>query len=357
MTIIKGMDVSMIKELEGHGASYYLKGKKEDLFFILKECGANMIRLRIWLDPYDEYGRSYGGGMNDLHTTIKLAKRAKANGMSYLLDFHYSDFWADPAKQIKPKAWANLTGERLETAVYLHTIDTLKAMKNQGLEPEIVQVGNEITKGLLWPDGHVDNIETMASLLKAGIKGVKDECPKAKIMLHLDFGTNNELYRQWFDNVQPYNLEFDIIGMSYYPHWNGSIQKLLDNMNDVSKKYNKEVLVAETSIGYTTDSLGCNGIVFSEVEEQATGYPATENGQEQFLRDLYAAVRSVDGGKGIGVFYWEPAWLAIPDCKWAHKSGCMYMNEKVEAGNAIANQALFDIDGNANSALINLKEM
>ncbi len=357
MTFIKGMDVSMIKELEDYGASYYLDGKKDDLFSILSKCGANMIRLRIWLDPYDEEGRSYGGGMNDLHTTIKLAKRAKENGMAYLLDFHYSDFWADPAKQIKPKAWSSLDSKSLETAVYLHTVDTLKAMKNQKLEPEIVQVGNEITKGLLWPDGHIDNLETMAALLGAGIRGVREECPNAKIMLHLDFGTNNEQYRQWFDDVEPYNLDFDIIGMSYYPHWNGSIQLLLDNMNDVSRKYNKEVMVAETSIGFTTDHLGCKGIVFSEEQEAATGYPATEEGQEQFLRDLYAAVRSVEGGKGTGVFYWEPAWLAIPDCHWARKSGCSYMNEKVEAGNAIANQALFDKDGHANLALINLKNM
>ncbi len=355
--MIKGMDVSMIMELESYGASYYLNGKKEDLFCLLKTCGANMVRLRIWPDPYDEEGNPYGGGMNDLKTTIEIAKRVVENGMEIMLDFHYSDFWADPSKQVKPKAWKALSGKELETAVYLHTVDTLKALRNQKLIPAMVQVGNEITKGLLWPDGYVDQTERMAALLQAGIKGVREECPDAKIVLHLDFGTDNQMYRQWFDRIEPYALDFDVIGMSYYPHWNGSLQLLSDNMNDISSRYGKEVLVAETSIGYTTDTLGCKGIVFSEEQEKATGYPATMEGQEAFLRELYKAVRNVQNKKGIGVFYWEPAWLAIPDCTWASESGRLYMNDQAEAGNAMANQALFDASGNANSALLNLKTM
>lgn len=355
--MIKGMDVSMIMELESYGASYYLNGKKEDLFCLLKTCGANMVRLRIWPDPYDEEGNPYGGGMNDLKTTIEIAKRVVENGMEIMLDFHYSDFWADPSKQVKPKAWKALSGKELETAVYLHTVDTLKALRNQKLIPAMVQVGNEITKGLLWPDGYVDQTERMAALLQAGIKGVREECPNAKIVLHLDFGTDNEMYRQWFDRIEPYALDFDVIGMSYYPHWNGSLQLLSDNMNDISSRYGKEVLVAETSIGFTTDTLGCKGIVFSEEQEEATGYPATMEGQEAFLRELYHTVRNVQNKKGIGVFYWEPAWLAIPDCTWASESGRLYMNDQAEAGNAMANQALFDASGNANSALLNLKTM
>lgn len=355
--MIKGMDVSMIMELESYGASYYLNGKKEDLFCLLKTCGADMVRLRIWPDPYDEEGNPYGGGMNDLRTTIEIAKRVVENGMEIMLDFHYSDFWADPSKQVKPKAWKALSGKALETAVYLHTVDTLKALKNQKLIPAMVQIGNEITKGLLWPDGYVDQTERMAALLQAGIKGVREECPNAKIVLHLDFGTDNQMYRQWFDKIGPYALDFDVIGMSYYPHWNGSLQLLSDNMNDISSRYGKEVLVAETSIGYTTDTLGCKGIVFSDEQEKATGYPATAEGQEAFLRELYHTVRNVPNKKGIGVFYWEPAWLAIPDCTWASESGRLYMNDQAEAGNAMANQALFDASGNANSALLNLKTM
>lgn len=357
MQFVKGMDVSMIKDLESRGASYYLNGEKDDLFCILNRCGVDMIRLRMWLDPYDEEGVPYGGGMNDLHTTIKLAKRIKQNQMSYMLDFHYSDFWADPAKQLKPKAWENLKGKSLETAVYLHTVDTLKALKNHDLAPAMVQVGNEITNGLLWPDGHFDNLESMANLLKAGIRGVREECPEAKIVLHLDFGTDNALYTKWFDSVMEYNLDFDVIGMSFYPHWNGSIKLLQDNMNDVSSRYDKDVMVLETSIGYTTDTMGCSGLVFTEDMEKATDYPATPEGQRDFLKDLIRAVREVNNGRGTGVFYWEPAWLPIPDCTWANKSGCMYMNDKVEGGNSMANQALFDANGNANPALLELKEM
>jgi len=176
-------------------------------------------------------------------------------------------------------------------------------------------------------------------------------------VLHLDFGTDAELYERWFDAIEPFDIDYDIIGMSYYPHWNGGLNLLLDNMNRVSQKYGKDVMIAETSIGYTTDTLGCTGLVFTQELEKNTGYPATEAGQMQFLRDLFETVRSVSGGHGIGVFYWEPAWLPIPACTWANANGCAYMNDQVEAGNSMANQALFDRDGNANAALLNLKQM
>lgn len=357
MEFVKGMDVSMIKELESHGAEYFLEGRKEDIFSILKKCRVNMIRIRIWPDPYDEKGRTYGGGGNDLQTTIEIARRTVEHRMGFMLDFHYSDFWADPAKQVKPKAWEGLKGKELETAVYLHTVDTLKALKNQQLTPAMVQVGNEITKGLLWPDGHIEHTEGMVSLLKAGIRGVREECPEAKIVLHLDYGTNNALYRSWFDAVTAYGLAYDVIGMSYYPHWNGSLELLQENLNDISGRYQKEVLIAETSIGYTLDTLGCKGIVYGKEQEKATGYTASPEGQEQFLRDLYQTVREVKDQKGIGVFYWEPAWLPIAECKWASESGTIYMKDKVEAGNAMANQALFDAAGNANQALLHLGTM
>ena len=241
--------------------------------------------------------------------------------------------------------------------VYDYSKDTLKKFQEVGADIGMVQVGNEITKGLLWPDGYIEQTENMAHLLQAGIKGVREECPDAWIVLHLDFGTDNKVYRQWFDQVSSYALDFDIIGMSYYPHWNGSLSLLLDNMNDISSRYDKDVLVAETSIGYTTETFGCNGIVYSKEHEKITGYPATQQGQEAFLRDLFATVRSVNNKRGIGVFYWEPAWLPIPDCTWASKSGSKYMKDKMTAGNAMANMALFDENGNANSALINMKTM
>ncbi len=357
MKFIKGVDISMIKELEAKGASYSLDGVPKDIFEILKTCGTDMIRLRLWHNPYSENGEEYGGGTNDIETTIELAKRVKANDIGFMLDIHYSDFWADPSKQIKPKAWKNMTGQELSEAVYQYTLTTLQRFRKEDLLPDMIQIGNEITNGLLWPEGHIDNVKKMTELLAEGIRGAREICPFAKIVLHLDFGTDNKMYRNWFQKVEPYHLDFDIVGMSYYPHWNGSLEKLLYNMNDISQLLQKDVLVAETSIGYTTDTLGCKGIVFSRELEEATDYPATMEGQEQFLRDLITTVRQVKEDRGIGVFYWEPAWLPIPDCTWANSIGCEYMSDKVEGGNSMANQALFDKNGNANRALVHLKAM
>lgn len=357
MEFIKGMDVSMVKALEAMGAVYRLNGRCGDLFRILRRCGANMVRLRLWHDPYDEAGAPYGGGGNDLLTTAELAARAKAEGLDFLLDFHYSDFWADPAKQVKPKTWQALTGRALCTAVYLHTADTLKFLKNRGLAPAMIQLGNEITNGLLWPDGHSRRPKQMAALLAAGAAAARRECPQAKLVLHLDFGTDRALYRRWFESVEPFGLDFDVIGMSFYPHWNGGIAQLAENMNEVSARFDKDVAILETSIAYTTDTLGCKDVVFTRDLAAKTGYPATPAGQEQFLRDLCRAVRSVPGGRGLGIFYWEPAWLPIPHCTWADPNGSAYLRDRVEAANTMANQALFDAEGSANPALLALDTM
>ncbi len=357
MQFIKGMDVSMVKELEEHGAAYYLNGEKTDLFRLMKQCGADLVRLRLWMDPYDENGEAYGGGTNDLQTTIELAGRAAENGLDFMLDFHYSDFWADPSKQVKPKAWKDLTGSELGQALYQYTADVMAQLREANIRPRIVQIGNEITNGLLWPDGHVKQPEIMTGLLANGIRAVREADPDIRILLHLDFGTDNAMYRRWFAGIEPYHLDFDMIGMSYYPYWNGSLEALLYNMNDISRTFQKDVLVAETAIGYTLEPLGCEGIVFSENEEKATAYPATQEGQMKFLKDLYDTVRKVENGRGAGVLYWEPAWLPIPECAYSKQIGCDYMKDTMKPGNAWANQALFDAKGNANQAMVHLAEL
>lgn len=357
MHVIKGMDVSFTRELEDLGAGYYLNGERKDVFEILKACGTDLIRLRLWMNPYDEKLRPYGGGMNDIATTIELARRAKKNGMQILLDIHYSDFWADPAKQFKPKAWENLSGERLADAVKNYTMRVLEAMRDEALLPEYVQVGNEVTNGLLWPDGKTENSDELALLLQNGIEGVKAVSPGSKIIIHLDYGTDNVMYRKWFTQIQPYGLEFDIIGMSYYPHYNGSLEMLLANMNDISSEFDKDIMVVETSIGYTTEKFGCEQMAYSPEMEVKSGYPATPDGQKEFLKDLFRTVREVKNDRGIGVIYWEPEWIPIKECRWATKTGQKYMREDIEPGNSQGSQALFDSEGNANPALLALKNM
>lgn len=357
MEFIKGMDISMQDELENNGALYYLNNECKDIFEMFSKCGVNYIRLRIWDNPYTLDNVAYGGGTNDLKTTIKLAKRIKKHNMKFLLDIHYSDFWVDPAKQTKPKRWQSLEFSDLLNEVYIYTKNILEELEKEKVLPDMIQIGNEITNGLLWPDGHFTNTRNMALLLKQGIKAVREFNKNIKIILHLDFGTDNKMYNNWFSKTLEYSLDFDIIGMSYYPFWNGSLEDLLFNMNDMSKKFNKDIIICETSIGYTLSKLGLDEMIFTSDLEEKTPYEATKKGQMEFLKDLFNTVRNVCNDRGLGVFYWEPSWLPIKNCAWAKKEGCLYNNDLVEPSNIWANQALFDENGNANIALIKLKDL
>ena len=357
MEFIKGMDVSMLKELEMCGAVYSLRGTPEDLFQILRQTGVNLIRLRLWHNPYSLQGEDYGGGSNDFQTTVELAKRAVDQGMEFMLDIHYSDFWTDPSKQLKPKAWEKMGYPELKDTVYQYTYQTLCDFRDALAEPHYVQVGNELTNGFLWPEGHVDCLDQMAQLLQAGISAVKSFRTTIPVMLHLDFGTDNALYRKWFSAIERYQLAFDIIGMSYYPYWNGKMDLLEQNMADISLRFEKDIVVAETVIGYTTDNLGCTGMIYSEELAKETDYPPSKVGQQRFLEDLADAIRKVPNNRGKGFIYWEPEWLPFAQCAWAKPAGCVYANDKGVLGNSWANQALFDAQGNANPALENLGKL
>ena len=197
---IKGMDVSTLLEEEACGAKYYDHGKEADLFDILKDYGVNSIRLRLWNDPYDEAGNPYGAGTNDLEKTVILARRAKEHGMGWLLDIHYSDFWADPGKQIVPKAWKGLDEAGLERAVYDYTVEVMRRLEQENLLPSMVQVGNELTNGLLWPTGKKPEYDNMARYINAGIRGVRFVDRQIPIMIHLDNGGLNEMYVDWFEH-------------------------------------------------------------------------------------------------------------------------------------------------------------
>ncbi len=350
MNFIKGMDISMLRELENLGAKYYDNGTRQDIFQILKNHDVNAVRLRLWHNPYNGE-KPYGGGTNDLLTTAMLADRARKYDMLFVLDIHYSDFWTDPLKQIKPKAWENLTDVRLEKEVYNYTYNILRKLKKQGLLPAMVQVGNELTNGFLWPEGRLPDYSAMIRLLKQGITAVKDVDKDIKVILHLDNGGNNDLYREWFDNIDTGSFEFDVIGLSYYPYWHGTLNELEFNMNDISKRYNKDVMVVETAYGFTTDSYNNEGMIFSKELADKVPFEPTKKGQSDFMTELLNRIKGVKNQRGIGFFYWEPAWIPVTGSTWATTEGRKYIKDNSGGGNTWANQALFDFNGNALPAL------
>lgn len=364
MKYYKGMDISTIKEVESLGGKFYDHGVHKDVFEILKSYGTNAVRLRLWNDPYSEEGEPYGAGTNDLPTTIELAKRAKAHGMEVLLDIHYSDFWADPGKQRVPKAWRGMDADGLTEAVYTFTRETLLAMQDADVLPELVQVGNELSNGTLWPLGKLGeagSYDNLARFIRAGIRGVRSVDAKMPIMLHLDNGGNNALYRDWFDHyLERGEDDFQIIGLSYYPFWHGTLADLQNNMNDLAVRYGKDLVIAEVSMGFSMEDYGAYEKLS---DEERKGYatrmelaakvpfPMTKEGQADFLKALFAVIDQVPNGKGRGFFYWEPAWIPVPGSGWANEAALRYIEEEGPGGNEWANQALFDYEGNALPAL------
>lgn len=351
---IKGADISTLLEAEQHGAKFYNQnGQQQDAIAILKANGVNTVRLRLWVDPQDADGNTYGGGSNNLENTIALAKRVKVQGLQLLLDFHYSDFWTDPGKQFKPKAWEKMDYPQLKTAIHDYTRDTIARFKKEGVLPDMVQIGNEINGGMLWPEGKSwgqggGEFDRLAGLLTAAIGGLKENLTdgeQVKVMLHLAEGTKNDTFRWWFDEITRRNVPFDIIGLSMYTYWNGPISALKANMDDISKRYNKDVIVVEAAYGYTLDNCDNAENSFQAKEEKDGGYPGTVQGQYDYIHDLMQAVIDVPDQRGKGIFYWEPTWIAVPGTTWATKAGMKYIHDEWKEGNARENQALFDCQG------------
>lgn len=370
MKYYKGMDISTLLEVEKCGGKFYDGNGAEDVLEILKRYDVNAVRIRLWNDPYSEAGEPYGAGTNDLASAIELSKRAREKGFDILLDYHYSDFWADPGKQFIPKAWRNFSVEELENAVYEYTRNTLLVLKKEGVLPDMVQVGNELSNGLLWPYGRVPNYDNIARFVNAGIRAVREVSDKALkekvisekilIMIHLDNGGNNALYREWFDNFVKRGEDFDIIGLSYYPFWHGTLDMLENNMKDISMRYGKDLIIAEVSMGYTMEDYASfeklepferKGMATRQELVDKIEYPMTKEGQAAFMNELFRRIDSVPEGKGRGYFYWEPAWIPVPGSGWATESSLKYIEDKGPCGNEWANQALFDYNGNALLAL------
>ncbi len=359
---VKGADISSLLEVEECGGRFFDgSADAEDLLAILKRHGVNLVRLRLWNDPYDEKGHPYGAGTNDLPRTMELAGRCKALDLPWLLDFHYSDFWADPGKQYPPKAWRALDEDGLVQAVFEYTRDTLRKLQEADLLPAMAAIGNEISNGLLWPLGSDQNFDTMRRLLEAGLRGVMQVCPQVPTMLHLDNGGNNALYRNWFDRYfsESY-LDFDCIGLSYYPFWHGTLQDLQSNLHDLAARYEKPMLIVETSTAFTLEE--CNdfeglsraekrGLAANEKTAAAVPYPMSPEGQAQFLQELWQVIEGVPEQLCRGLVWWEPAWLPVKGSGWTTDAGLAYIREKGPGGNEWANQALFDYEGRALPAL------
>jgi len=277
-----GADISFLPQLESRGTKFYDNGVEGDAIEILKNHGFNYIRLRVFVNPENELGYSPNQGFCGLDSTLRMAKRVKDAGLNLLLDFHYSDTWADPQKQFKPKAWEGLNFAELTSALNSYTKTILLKLKEQGTLPDMVQVGNEINHGIVWPEGHIANLDNLAELLKAGVQAVREVDPSITVMMHLALGGQNEESIFWFDNMIARGVEFDIIGLSYYPRWHCTLDDLNFNMRDLITRYQKDVNVVEYSA---------------------------------FKREVHDLVFNLPDNRGNGTCIWEPlnTWSRIFD--------------------------------------------
>ncbi|HEY6503214.1 MAG TPA: glycosyl hydrolase 53 family protein [Chitinophagaceae bacterium] len=276
----KGADIGWLTQMEAAGRKFYnSSGTEQECVALLKSLGMNTIRLRVWVNP--------AGGWNGSADVVAKAVRAKNLGMRIMIDFHYSDSWADPGQQTKPAAWIGQDLATLKTSLYNHTFDVLTALKNNGVTPEWVQVGNETNDGMLWPDGKAStNMNNFAQLVNAGYDAVKAVNATIKVIVHVSNGWDNNLFRWLFDGLKNNGGKWDVTGMSLYPNpadWTSLNTQCLANMNDMVARYGKEVMVVEVGMSWD-QAAACNS----------------------FIADLITKTKSVTGGKGVGVLYWEP---------------------------------------------------
>ena len=296
-------DISMLDELEKGGAVYTSQNHVDDALNILQENGLNSIRLRLFHTPTERRD-----GLPDL---LKLARRGHDLHLKIILNLHYSDTWADPGKQHKPSAWSQLSEKALRDSVYAHTYQAIQALNDQGTPPVIVQTGNEITNGMLWNTGRVGGAfdvpahwEKLAGLLHSASKAVRD-ASSARIMLHIDRGGDPEGARWFFDNLSPYALDYDLIGLSYYPFWHGPFEQFFQVTQELESRYGKPVMLIETAYPWT---LAWHDDTHNPVglpRHVLPGYPATPDGQAAFIRKLWEHVPS-------GICYWAPEYIAAP---------------------------------------------
>jgi arabinogalactan endo-1,4-beta-galactosidase len=340
---INGADVSHLQQIEDFGGKFYdRQGREQDCLKILKDHGVNYIRLKIWNKP--GLPNSDPAGYNNKAHVLKMARRVKNMGFKLLLNFHYSDWWTDPGKQFMPVDWEGLDFPELNKALYDFTHDVVQSLAEQGTTPDMVQVGNEITNGMLWDEAKVsDEFDTgsqwdkLCVLLKSGLSAVKDVSGSIKTVIHIERGGDNARSVYFFDNLKKRGVEFDIIGLSYYSIWHGSISAFRQNVFDLAERYGKGIAVVETAYPYTgengDDTPNSTSYPYSSLLPE---YPATIQGQANNLQAVASVLKKIPDGKGLGFFYWQPDFIPVKGAGWKYGEGCEWDD-----------QTMFDFKGRA----------
>lgn len=358
---IMGMDASAVPSLEASGVKYYdYDGTEKDVYQILSENGVNYIRVRIWNDPFDKDGNGYGGGNCDIDNAIEVGKRATKYGMKLLVNFHYSDFWADPAKQQAPKAWKYMSLENKSQALYDYTRECLQKLIDAGVDIGMVQIGNETT-GKMCGETKWANI---ATLMKSGSQAVRELCPNALIAIHFTNPEKITNYESYSANLDYYGVDYDVFASSYYPAWHGTLENLATVLNKVADQYKKKTMVIETAYANTTEDTDFYGNGGTDGVKE---YPFSEQGQANHIRELVnTAVNKMHNC--IGICYWEGTWISVGGETWEENSAIWekygsgwassYSGEYDPddaglwyGGCSVDNQAFFDENGKARESL------
>ena len=361
---IFGMDASSVLAEEASGVKYYnFQGQEQDVFQTLAESGINYIRVRIWNHPFDADGNGYGGGNCDINTAVEIGKRATKYGMKLLVNFHYSDFWADPGKQMVPLEWADLSIEEKTEAVYQYTKESLELLKEAGVDVGMVQIGNE-TNGAMCGETTWFNIQY---LMQAGSKAVREVFPDALVAVHFANPEKEGSYATYASKLDYYSVDYDVFASSYYPFWHGTLENLTNVLTQIHETYGKQVMVMETSYAYTPDDTDFNGNTISDGSAVTKNYPYTVQGQTRAVYDVIETVANIPGG--IGVCYWEGTWITVGRNSWEEnhakweKYGSGWASSyaakydpndagKYYGGCAVDNQAMFDAEGKPLDSLL-----
>lgn len=356
---IRGMDASAVLAEENSGVTYYnYAGEEQDVFMTLAQSGVNYIRLRVWNDPYDENGNGYGGGNNDVATAIELGRRAAKYGMKVCIDFHYSDFWADPKRQHAPKAWEGMSAQEKCDALYNFTKDSLREILDAGVDVGMVQVGNEINNGMAGET----LAPTVMNLLVSGSRAVREISEEygrdIQIVLHYTNIEEADKIDNIALNLLNFGVDYDVFGLSYYPFWDGTNENMQAVARNIQEKYGKKVVIAETSYCYTSEDGDGTANSLAGTDDLVDGYAATVQSQATMIRDICAAANEAGV---IGVFYWEGTWIPVGDAAadnspiwekygsgWASSYASDYDPDDAGlyyGGCSWDNQAMFDFDG------------